>query len=387
MGILSEYEEASGQRINRDKCSVSFDKCTREDRRRELLSILGMSEVADQGKYLGLPSQIGRTKREVFKFLVEKVDARIRGWKGKLLSQAGKEVMIKSVTSAIPIFVMNCLKLPVGTFETLNNFMAKFFWGKAEGDKGIHWKSWNKLCNEKFDGGLGFKDLECMNLALLAKQRWRIVTRQASLLFKLLKSRYFRQPWVPRSSDFFVRGERRERVRWVSQLMTNGQWIKEEVESCLQGDDIQRVLAIPLSRRGIRDKLIWSHTRCGKYCTCSGYKCARNMKKRGELPGKEMGESSSREEQNEAHTTGAEVENWTRVLQDYGMGSKVELEADLQSLISMLKGEKRIPIEVEVILEDIIDLTKYMEVKFQYVKRSINNAVHPVAHWNHRGVK
>ncbi|GAA0145074.1 hypothetical protein LIER_42841 [Lithospermum erythrorhizon] len=89
------------------------------------MHILGDYEVAS-GK---------RSKREVFSFLQEKVDARLRGWQGKLMSQARKELMVKAVTSAIPMFLMNCFKLPYGIIDILNNYMAMFYWGNAEDEK------------------------------------------------------------------------------------------------------------------------------------------------------------------------------------------------------------------------------------------------------------
>ncbi|GAA0156000.1 hypothetical protein LIER_13598 [Lithospermum erythrorhizon] len=58
----------------------------------------------------------------------------------------------------------------------------------------------------------------------------------------------------------------------------------------------------------------------------------------------------------------------------------VELESDSEKLIHILRREQQVPSEVEVIIGDILHLTNYMEVKFQYVKRSINNAAHVVAH-------
>ena len=36
------------------------------------------------------------------------------GWEGKLLSQAGREVLIKVVIQAIPTFAMGCFKIPLG---------------------------------------------------------------------------------------------------------------------------------------------------------------------------------------------------------------------------------------------------------------------------------
>lgn len=38
------------------------------------------------------------------------------------------------------------------------------------GHRRIHWLRWRKLCKQKSESGLGFKDLYAFNLALLAKQ-------------------------------------------------------------------------------------------------------------------------------------------------------------------------------------------------------------------------
>jgi hypothetical protein len=57
-------------------------------------------------KYLGLPAMIGMDKSECFRHLVDRVIARISGWKKKMMSLAGKEVLIKAIAQAIPVFAM-----------------------------------------------------------------------------------------------------------------------------------------------------------------------------------------------------------------------------------------------------------------------------------------
>ncbi|GAA0187509.1 hypothetical protein LIER_34797 [Lithospermum erythrorhizon] len=177
------------------------------------------------------------------------------GAEGKLMSQAVKEVMVKSVTLAIPIFVMNCFKLPYGITDNLNNSMAKFYWGNMEGGR----------------VSIGSRGVS------FVRKRVRV-----DFVLRILN----KEPWVPRDSDCFLHGERADKLRWVSQLMQGGECNKEAMETVVEGEDVHRVLAIPLSRRGVEDRLIWSHTRCGNYLTCSGYKCARKMKRDGELRGK-----------------------------------------------------------------------------------------------------
>lgn len=58
---------------------------------------LNVSAIRHYEKYLGLPSFIARNKRTCFTQIKERIWARMQGWKKKLLSQAGKEVMIKAV--------------------------------------------------------------------------------------------------------------------------------------------------------------------------------------------------------------------------------------------------------------------------------------------------
>src|SRR5687768_16978813 len=69
--------------------------------------------------------------------------------------------------------------------------MAKFFWGHMGSQRKIHWKSWDVMCTPKCLGGLGFKDLEVFNVALLGKQAWRLVHKENSLFSKVMKAKYY----------------------------------------------------------------------------------------------------------------------------------------------------------------------------------------------------
>ena len=48
------------------------------------------------------------------------------------------------------------------------------------------------MCQRKAKEGLGFRDLKAFNLALLAKQGWRIIQNPDSLLHRVLKAKYFK---------------------------------------------------------------------------------------------------------------------------------------------------------------------------------------------------
>ena len=53
-------------------------------------------------KYLGLPSIIGKSKNEVFVEIKEKVGRKLSGWKEKMLSMEGNEILIKVVAQVVP---------------------------------------------------------------------------------------------------------------------------------------------------------------------------------------------------------------------------------------------------------------------------------------------
>lgn len=58
-------------------------------------------------------------------------------------------------------------------------------------ERGIHWKSWAFLTTNKSEGGMGFKDFEVMNSAMLAKQAWRVIHFPDALWVRILKASYF----------------------------------------------------------------------------------------------------------------------------------------------------------------------------------------------------
>jgi len=115
--ILEKYELASGQKINADKCSVFFSQNTTPDTRNEVLGTLGPMQDTRHGKYLCLPSIIGKSKNQVFAKIKEKVGKKISGWKEKMLSMGGKEILIKAVAQTIPTYTMSCFLLPKGLWE------------------------------------------------------------------------------------------------------------------------------------------------------------------------------------------------------------------------------------------------------------------------------
>jgi len=111
----------------------------------------------------------------------------------KLLSVAGKEVLIKSVAQALPVFLMSCFILPRGLCESITSLIRQFWWGSKRGKRKPCWVAWDLMTRPKSLGGLGFRDIEIFNLALLSRQIWRLLNDPSSLSAQILKASYFPQ--------------------------------------------------------------------------------------------------------------------------------------------------------------------------------------------------
>jgi hypothetical protein len=114
----------------------------------------------------------------------------------RFLSCAGREVFLKTVIQAIPTYGMSCFKLTKKVCKTLMSIIAKYWWSSSLDRSSLHWVSWNILTTPKVKGGMGFRELELFNLALLGKHGWRFLNNPDTLCSRVLKGRYY-PDWFP----------------------------------------------------------------------------------------------------------------------------------------------------------------------------------------------
>ncbi|XP_018479119.1 uncharacterized protein LOC108850033 [Raphanus sativus] len=303
--ILREYEAVSGQMISFQKSAITFGNKVSEEMKTKIKEATGIYNEGGTGKYLGLPECFSGSKVDMLQYIYEKMTARFHGWYAFFLSTGGKEVLLKSVAMAMPVFAMYVFRLPKTTCKRLTSAMANFWWNVQEGKNKMHWVSWERMCLDKEDGGMGFKDLEKFNQALLAKQGWRLLMDPSSLCARVLKSMYYpsgfflevklgsRPSYAWRSilygRELLTKGLRRnvgsgEQINvWVDKWLFDevpiapmrkqtffNVGLRREVGGSLFLSDIERVLKIKPAL-GKEDSHEWVHNRSGAYSVKSGY--------------------------------------------------------------------------------------------------------------------
>ena len=127
--LLATYEEASGQQLNREKTTLFFSKNTDIEIQDSIKDLLGVLEIKQYEKYLGLPSFVGKRKKASLAYIKDRIWSKLQGWKEKLLSRAGREVLLKAVIQAIPAYFMSCFKLPNTLCQEIAILIRKFWWG------------------------------------------------------------------------------------------------------------------------------------------------------------------------------------------------------------------------------------------------------------------
>ena len=81
------------------------------------------------GKYLSFSLKQPDSNSRDFDFIVERMQAKLVGWKWHLLSFASNVVLAHSVLTTIPAYVMQNTLLLSCTIEALDRVTRNFIWG------------------------------------------------------------------------------------------------------------------------------------------------------------------------------------------------------------------------------------------------------------------
>lgn len=238
------------------------------------------------------------------------------------MSWAGKEILIKAVAQAIPTYAMGCFDITKSVCDQISSMICRFWWDHQEGKHKIHWMSKDSMMKPKSEEGLGFRDIHAFNMAMLAKQSWRLWHNPDSLCARVLKAKYYptmsvleakpkdgmsytwrsilrgleimkkgmiwrvgdgsnlkiwSDPWLPRDNSrkpFTPKGA--SLLRYVHELINpiTGSWDEGLINDTFWPEDADIILSLPLFVDN-ENRLAWHFDKKGMFSVRSAYKVCR----------------------------------------------------------------------------------------------------------------
>jgi hypothetical protein len=205
--ILRGFEMVFGLKVNFWKSSLMGVNVSQQFLR--LASVFLNCRIgAVPFKYLGLLVGANIRRIATWEPLINSLRKRLGGWSNKFVSLGGRIVLLNSVLNVIPIFYLSFLKIPVQVWKIIKRIQREFLWGCRGGRKRVNWVKWDDVCKPKHLGGLGVRDLRVVNISLLAKWRWRLISGGNALWIDVIKSKYGEQvigklEWEDRYKPWF----------------------------------------------------------------------------------------------------------------------------------------------------------------------------------------
>jgi hypothetical protein len=186
--ILSFFEQLSGLKINFHKSELfCFGKAKEdEDNYRH---IFGCEIGSLPFKYLGIPIHYRRLLNKEWKPMEDRFERKLASWLGKLLSYGDRLVLINSVLSSLPMFLLSFFEIPKGVRKRLDFYRSRFFWQSDGQKKKYRLTKWNIVCRPKDQGGLGIEVLDIKNKCLLSKWLFKLLSEEG-MWQELLSNKY-----------------------------------------------------------------------------------------------------------------------------------------------------------------------------------------------------
>lgn len=122
--VLDTYCQSSRQLVSLSKSSIFFSPSTPATSRAEICQELHIDTKALSDRYLGVLALVGVNISDCFRHFYERIKERLMGWMEKQLSIGGKEILVKSVAQAIPVFVISIFYLPKDVCKDITNLIA-----------------------------------------------------------------------------------------------------------------------------------------------------------------------------------------------------------------------------------------------------------------------
>lgn len=166
--ILEVFPASTGLKVNYEK-SFILPINVSQYRMVQLAQSLGCQVGSMPFTYLGLPLGVTRPSVTEFMLILTRVEKHLMGI-SRMLTYAGRLILVNLVYSSMPTFYMCSLKIPIEILEQLDKYRKHGLWNGGDVTKrGGCLVAWETTCRSKEEGGLGIINLRTQNTALLLK--------------------------------------------------------------------------------------------------------------------------------------------------------------------------------------------------------------------------
>lgn len=140
------FEMWSGLRINFNK--ISLIHLGEDNLTSQIISVIFSCRVDTLPiRYLGYPLRQGRLSKQDWDPLLDHLERRLEGWKGKYLFLAGRIILINVVLSAIPLYFMSVAYLPYWVINKIDSISRRFLWQRVgENANKFHLVTLGQIC-------------------------------------------------------------------------------------------------------------------------------------------------------------------------------------------------------------------------------------------------
>ncbi|KAG6469541.1 hypothetical protein ZIOFF_070470 [Zingiber officinale] len=323
--FLDRYEAQSGQAINAEKSSFFPSRCISDRRRQQIAAVTGFGLGERPMLYLGVPIISGNKRTVHFAPLLAKIQRKFQGWNLSRLSHGGRLMLIQSVLSSLPVYLLQVIQPPLEALRKLEGVFASFFWSSVGHDRKVHWVAWRDICRPKQEGGLGIRRLSEVGAALSMKlwfrfreqctqwarflrrsycgtvdpgvvtlrsnasPSWRrmiqtraVAERQIGWIIGQGHLSFWHDRWMergPLSEWCTVQGPPDVRV---DRFLADGSWSQEILQRVLPSSVAEEVTEVQL-RPEEEDVMLWRPTRDGRFTTRSAWEAYRTAHQREDV--------------------------------------------------------------------------------------------------------
>jgi hypothetical protein len=197
---------------------------------------------------------IKKLTNKEWKCIEDRFEKKLSCWKGKLISYEGRLILINSVLTSMPMFLLSFFEVPVGVRKRLDFYRSRFFWQRDEIKTKYRLAKWDIIYRPKDQGGLGIENLEVKNRCLFSKWLYRLSVEDDGMWVQLLRNKYLHSKTLaqvmaqPHDSPFW-KGLMRTKVAFFNRTkFTVGKWQHDKIlgRYMVRGHVMRNTIPFPL---------------------------------------------------------------------------------------------------------------------------------------------